>query len=128
MPQWGCGNHGEHFHTHASPGGLPYFREDAQQAGIESNPFCMTLDLQLSFYRSLCYNSRPYCPLLQCLRTTSTILAGAHFNFVISTFKCEWKNSCHDLIPNLHININFFTIYLNYCHLMSKLFPTESKR
>ena len=58
------------------------------------------LDLQLSFYRPLCYNSRAHCPLLQCLRTTSAILAGAHSYFVVSSFKCEGNNSHHDLIPN----------------------------
>ena len=42
------------------------------------------------------------CPLLQCLLTTSAILAGTHSYFVVS-FKCEGKNSCHDLIPNLCI-------------------------
>ena len=44
---------------------------------ININPFCTTLDLQLSFYRPLCYNSRAHCPLLQCVRTTSDILAGS---------------------------------------------------
>ena len=57
------------------------------------------LDLQLSFYRPLCYN-RAHCPLLQCLNTISAILAGAHSYFVVSSFKCEGKNSCYDLIPN----------------------------
>ena len=33
------------------------------------------------------YNSRAHCPLLQCLRTTSAILAGAHSYFVVSSFK-----------------------------------------
>ena len=63
-------------------------------------PFCRKLDLQLSFYRPLCYNSRAHCPLLQCLRTTSAILAGAHPYFVESSFKYEGNNSCYDLIPN----------------------------
>ena len=56
-------------------------------------------DLQLSFYHPLCYNSRAQCPLLQCLHTTSARLAGAHSYFVISSFKCEGKICCHDLIP-----------------------------
>ena len=64
------------------------------------SPFFTALDLQLSFYRPLCYNSRTHSPLLQCLRTTSAILPGAHTYFVVSSFKCEGKNSCHDLIPN----------------------------
>ena len=46
-------------------------------------PFYTTLDLQLSFYRPLCYNSRGHCPLLQCLRTTSAILADEHSYFVV---------------------------------------------
>ena len=67
---------------------------------VESHPFFTTLDLQLSFYRTLCYNSRAHCPLLQHLHTTSAKLDGAHSYFVVS-FKCEGKNSCHDLIPTL---------------------------
>jgi hypothetical protein len=63
----------------------------------------MTLDLQLSFYRPLCYYSRALCPLLQCLRTTSAILASAHSYFVVSSFKCVEKISCHGLIPNPRI-------------------------
>ena len=66
-----------------------------------SIPFCMTVDLQPNFYGHLCYNSRVHSPLLQPLRTTSAILAGAHY-FAVS-FKCEGKNSCHDLIPNPRI-------------------------
>ena len=50
---------------------------------VDSHPFCTTLDLQLSFYRRLCYNSRAHCPLLQCLHTASAILAGAHSYFVV---------------------------------------------
>ena len=34
---------------------------------------------------------------------STAILAGAHSYFVVSPFKCEGKNSCHDLIPNPHI-------------------------
>ena len=67
---------------------------------VKSHPFCMTLDLQLSFYRLLCYNSIAQCHLLQCLRTTSAVLADAHSYFVISPFKCEGKNSRRDLILN----------------------------
>jgi hypothetical protein len=53
---------------------------------------------RLGFCLLLCYNSSVHCPLLQCLRTTSAILAGAHYYFVVSSFKCEGKYSCHDLI------------------------------
>jgi hypothetical protein len=60
------------------------------------------LDLQLSFYRPLCYNSRTHCPLLQCLCTTSATLAGAHTYFMVSSFKCEGKDNWYDLIPNPH--------------------------
>ena len=67
--------------------------------------FCTTLDLQLSFYRLLCYNSRAHCPLLQCLRTTSAIQAGAHSCFVVSSFKCEGNNSCHDNTQPSYYNI-----------------------
>ena len=38
-------------------------------------------------------------PLLQCLRTTSAMLAGANYYFVASSCKCFRKNSCYDLIP-----------------------------
>ena len=87
-----------------------------------SIPFCTTLDLQLSFYRSLCYNSRDHCPLLQCLRTTSAILAGAQPYFVVSLFKCEGENSCDDLIPNpcilMKLNTTthtfFFFVLINF--------------
>ena len=75
---------------------------------VKSHPFCMTLHLQLSFYCLLCYNSRAHCLLLQCLCTTSAILAGAYSYFVVSSFKYEEKNSCHDLIPNPHIYIAFY--------------------
>ena len=37
---------------------------------------------------------------MQCLHTTSAILAGAHSYFVVSSFKCEGNNSSHDLIPS----------------------------
>ena len=37
-------------------------------------PLYMMLDLQLSFYRLVCYKSRAHCSLLQCLHTTSAIL------------------------------------------------------
>ena len=67
---------------------------------VDSHPFCTTLDLQLSFYRPLCYNSRAHCPLMQCLRTTSAKQTGAHSYFLVLSFKCEGKYSCHDLIPN----------------------------
>ena len=67
-----------------------------------SHPFYTTLDLQLSFYRPMCYKIRPHCPLLQCPRTTSAILAGAH-SYFISSFKYEEKNSCHGLIPKSRI-------------------------
>ena len=49
-------------------------------------PFCTTLDLQLTFYRPLCYNSRAHCPLLQCLRATSAICIC--FDRVIITAQC----------------------------------------
>ena len=55
-----------------------------------SIPFCTTLDLQLSSYHPLYYNSRAHYPLLQYLRT-SAILAGAHSYLVVSSFKCEGK-------------------------------------
>jgi hypothetical protein len=57
----------------------------------KSHPFCTTLDLQLSFYRPLCYNNRAPRPPLQCLRTTSAIVASVHSYFVVSLFKCEGK-------------------------------------
>ena len=38
----------------------------------------------------VCYNGRAHSPLLKCLCTTSAILAGAHYYFVVS-FKCEGK-------------------------------------
>ena len=37
------------------------------------HPFCTMFDLQVSFYRPLCYNSGAQCPLLQCLCTTRII-------------------------------------------------------
>ena len=41
---------------------------------------------------------------MQCLRATSAILAVAHSYSVVSSFKYEGKNSCHDLIPNPRID------------------------
>ena len=67
-------------------------------------------DLQLRFYRPVSYNNGAHCSLLQCLCTTSAILAGAHSYFVVS-FKCgAEENSCHDLIPN---PLTWFVTY--YC-------------
>ena len=40
------------------------------------------------------------CPVLRGLRTTSAILAGAHSDFVVSSFKCVRENNYHDLSPN----------------------------
>ena len=70
---------------------------------VKSLPFCMTLDLQLNFYRHLSYNSRAHCLLLQCLLSTSAILAGAYSYFVVSSFKCERKYSCYEVIPNFRM-------------------------
>ena len=81
-------------------------------------PISTNLDLQLSSYRSLCYNSRAHCPLLQFLHTTSAILPGAHSNFVVSSFKCD-GNSCHVLIPNPLIYIR---------NKKGKLLPTKMKK
>ena len=77
---------------------------------IESHPFCTTLNLQLSFCHPLCYNSRAHCPLLQCIHT-SAILAGAYSYFLVPTFKCEGKNSCHCLItyPRIYYIHNEFS-------------------
>ena len=69
---------------------------------VETHPFCMTLDLQLSFCCPLCYNSISHCPLLPCLHTTSAILSAAHSYLMVLSYKC---NRCHDLIPNLRINL-----------------------
>ena len=80
---------------------------------IESHPFGTTLNLQLSFYQPLSYNSRAHCPLLQFLRTTSAILAGANYYFVKSLFKCEGRNSCHELILNpLNPSSGYFPFHL----------------
>ena len=79
----------------------------------ESHPFCTTLDLQLRFYRPMCYNSRAYCPLLQCLRTRSAIIAGEHSYFV-GSFKWEGNSSCHDLNPKPHIYILQYPFYNTY--------------
>ena len=40
---------------------------------------------------ALYYDRRVHCPLLQCLRTRSAILAGTHSYFVVSAFKYEGK-------------------------------------
>ena len=64
-------------------------------AQVVSVPFCTTLDLQLSFYRPLCYNSRAHCPLLRCLHTTSDIITGAHSYFMVSSFRYEGKKYFH---------------------------------
>ena len=56
------------------------------------------------------YNIRAHCPQLQCLHTTSAILAGSHSYFVVSSFKCEGKNSCHDLTSNPRIYVRVYII------------------
>ena len=43
---------------------------------VESHPLFTTIDLQLSFYRPLYYNSRAHSLLLQRLHTTSAIQFG----------------------------------------------------
>ena len=58
---------------------------------LESYPVGTSLDLQLSFYRPMCYNSRAHCPLMQYQRTNNATLAGAHSYFVVSSFKRERK-------------------------------------
>ena len=58
---------------------------------VELHPFYAMLDVQLNFYYPLCYYSRAHCSLLQCLCTTSAILADTHFYFVVSLFKYEGK-------------------------------------
>ena len=73
-----------------SPSQYSYF-DVSTSIQINSHSFCMTLDLQLSFYCPLCYNSRAHCPLLQCLYTTSIMLAGTHYYFVVSSFNCGKK-------------------------------------
>ena len=81
---------------------------------VQSHPFYMTLNLQLSFFCPLCNNSTAHCPLLQYLHTTSAILAGAHSYFVVSSFKCEefpWLNpKC------LYVRCPFWLS--RYCHLL----------
>ena len=68
------------------------------------------LDLQLSFYRPL-YTSGAHCPLLQFLRYTRFILAGAQTYFVVPLFKWERKISFHDLVPNPRM----YNIYIYVC-------------
>ena len=87
-----------------SPSQYGYF--DVGTLFYESHPFCTTLDLQLSFYCPLCYNIRAHYPLLQYLRTTSAILPGAYSYFAVSSFKCDGKNSCHDLIWHMYYHRN----------------------
>ena len=91
---------------------LQYGYSDVGMLFYESHPFCTMLDLQLSFYWPLCYNSRAHCPLLQCLCMTSAIVAGAHSYFV-GSFKCEEKNNCHYLISNPCI-LKVHIILLNF--------------
>ena len=58
--------------------------------------------------RRLTYNwvSIALCVIIVHLTSTevsthySAILEGAHCYFVVSSLKCEGKNSCHDLLPN----------------------------
>ena len=61
-----------------------------------SIPLCTMLDLQLSFYYPLCYNSRAHCPLLQCVCTTSAILAV--FFLWYDHLNVRGTITCHDLI------------------------------
>ena len=95
---------------------------------VVSIPICTTLDLQLSFYRPLCCINRAHRPILQCLLSTSAILAGADCYFMISSFKCEEKNSCHDFKPNpwifddIGMKLHFYVFYIiNYNVLALKV-------
>ena len=72
-----------------------------------SVPFYMTLDLQLSFYRPLCYISGAHYLPLQCLCTTSTILAAAYSYLWYHRLNVNEKNSCHHVIPNLETFVYF---------------------
>ena len=78
-----------------------------------SIPFYTMLDLQLNFYSPLCYNSRAHCPLLQCLRTTSAILAGVLSYFVVTSFKREGKLVLIFIQEMLviHCNYSYLTIF-----------------
>ena len=51
---------------------------------VEPHQFCMTLDLQFSFYRPMYYNRRAHYTLLQCLHTTSATIAAAHSYLAVS--------------------------------------------
>jgi hypothetical protein len=103
MPQWACGCRREQFLSVQNFSlAVPLFW-CSHAVLVDSHPFCTMLDLQLSLYCPLCYNSRAHCSLLPCLCTTGAILAGAHSYFVVSSFKCEEKDSWHDLIPNPHM-------------------------
>ena len=88
MRQWACG--AVPFRTELSRGGphsIMYARCSSRVTSILHDGW-LTTKFILPF---VCYNSRAHCPLLQCLRTTSAILAGTHSYFVVSSFKCEGK-------------------------------------
>ena len=77
---------------------------------VESLPFYTTLDLQLSFYCLFVKRVELAALYRQCVHITSALLAGAHSYFVVWSFKCEWKNSCHDLMTNPHSNMECLSV------------------
>ena len=60
---------------------------------VEAHTFCTTLDLQLSFYRPLCCNSRAPRPLLQSLLTTTLACSsGTALDMFWRKYRTpEWK-------------------------------------
>ena len=100
------------------------------------------LDLQLSFYRFLCYNSGAHCPLLQCLFTTNAILAGAHSYFVVFKSEKKFHVKCKVTVLNISIliylqdnpqpsrclgifGLSIYTTEQQLHHIMSKYGPVE---
>ena len=111
VPQWVCGRH-------LIPLGSPCVNFEiswfiAIIGLVKSSILHDAWFIKLSFYWLLSYDSRAHCSLLQFLRSTTAILAGAYSYFVLSSFKFEGKNSYHDLIPSPHIIHHNYTFHVD---------------
>ena len=99
MSQWVCGSRGKQCPSVQNCYEVGRCVSERTRNKRESHPFCTTLNAQLSSI-ALCVVIVELTALYCSVRSTSAILGGAHSYFVISSFKCEGKNSCHDIIPN----------------------------
>ena len=78
-----------------------------------AHPILHTLDLPLSFYRPLCYNSRAHCPLLQCLSTIIPTLVYIYKCVCVCVCVCRTSSIKSDsrFLPFIFYLSNFAEIF-----------------